>query len=385
VKVLMIGNIESIFLYEYITEILCSQPNLQITVLSGSHEGQLLPQWKRVLDEQHVNVIYQPKISVKLGKRIHPLVLFRNFTRYTICEKFDVIHLYGVSKLSFAVAWFAKANANILVSYYGSELLRSDERSLHLQEILLRRADHITIATEYLRKRFTEIYQGRYLQKLQKLGYGTKNADIMQQALSCSGKADCKKENGLPMDRLCIFCGYNGNPAQRHLEIIRELSTLPEEIRRKIHLVFHCAYALTETYREKLERCLAESGLPGTILTEFKTGAPLARLRMCTDIMLNLQSTDAISASMLECLEAGAVVIKGDWLVYPELEARNTYLLSIFSMNQLASTITDVVERFSYYQQQTKLNRGILRELLSWSAKRDDWLQMIRNKRCDLK
>ncbi len=80
--------------------------------------------------------------------------------------------------------------------------------------------------------------------------------------------------------------------------------------------------------------------------------------RKSIDIFLNLQYTDVLSASMLEELEAGAIVIKGDWLNYPDLEKRNVWLCSIKDMNALTDEITAVVENYDGLSKKTACNSG---------------------------
>ena len=51
-------------------------------------------------------------------------------------------------------------------------------------------------------------------------------------------------------------------------------------------------------------------------------------LRLCADVFILAIRTDAFSASMQEYLYAGACVIKGAWLGYPQLEDMGIELAS---------------------------------------------------------
>ena len=164
------------------------------------------------------------------------------------------------------------------------------------------------------------------------------------------------------------------------MEILNELKKLPKAVQEKIFLIFQCSYGFDEIYKKELSAVLAESHLAGVIITDFMQGEILAKFRNSIDIFLNLQPTDVLSATMIEELESRAIVVKGDWLCYPDLEERNIYMRSISDMKKLSSEMEDIVANYSEELKKVEANKGIW-EILSWEKQYDKWEKII----CDIK
>lgn len=139
-----------------------------------------------------------------------------------------------------------------------------------------------------------------------------------------------------------------------------------------------CSYGLDKDYYNELSDALKTSQLEGVIVTDFMQGETLAKFRNSIDIFLNLQPTDVLSATMIEELEANAIVVKGDWLCYPDLERRNIYMRSISDMENLSQELVYIVEHFDSEQEKTRANKGVW-EILSWESQYETWKQIINN------
>lgn len=377
-KALTIGNLNSVFMYEFASEILLKVPGLQVDVLSEILKTTSAGTYAEALKEQGCTLyfFYDAQLREKSGAFSGACRGVKRIWAHRMSQNYDLVHINSVSVFSFIAAWHAKKDARVVVSYWGSDLLRASNLALLTMRPLLKRADVITVETDFVRKRLSELFAGRFDDKVMLATFGTKNAEIMHAFVQSHTREECKKKFGLPADKLCIFCGYNGSRSHRHVEITNLLETLPQEAKDRLCLVFHCGYSLSEDYRSELEALTQDSLLECRLISDFLTGEELAALRMCADVMLNLQPTDSISTSMLETLEAGAIVVKGDWLVYPELEKRGAYLLSIPSMEALPSIICDIAENLDGYREKTRQNRGIVL-MQSWNTVREGWLEAL--------
>lgn len=373
---LVLGEtLSSNYYFELVEEVLKKIPECHILVLAIPYSS--LDREAVLLDHGcTVKYYYSKRLYQKTGRMYH---LFRGIKRmlaHLRVRGHDLIVINGVSIFSFLSALAAPKAARLVVVFWGSDLLRAKRSAILLMHLLLRRADTVVLETRYFADYFSEVFRGRYDDRVVITDFGTRNADILYAFAQSHTKEECKKAYGLPTDKLSIFCGYNGFRAHRHKEILHLLETLPDKHKSSICLVFHCAYALDDNYKSELESLFAKSDIDCRLLTDFLTGDDLAALRMCADVMLNLQPTDALSASMLESLEAGAIVIKGDWLVYPELETRGAYLLSIPSMDALPELIQDIVKNPISYQEKTKQNRGVVL-MQSWNTVRGGWMEAL--------
>lgn len=378
-KVLNLGIwLSSSFLFEFIEEILEKIPDWHISVMIMPEVDSPTEREAALLSRGCVVKYYYDKKFLQKGngRLSHIFHGIRKALAHFRVKGYDVVIVNGVSILSSLSAFAVSKDTRMVAVFWGSDLLRVGKGTLWLMRPLLRRADAVVLGTRHFADQFSKKFNGQYDDRVTIADFGTRTADILYSFAQSHTKEECKKKYGLPADKLCIFCGYNGTRAHRHKEIFHLLETLPKAHRDSICLVFHCAYGLDDDYKAELDDLCAKSDMDCRLLTDLLTGDDLAGLRMCADVMLNLQPTDALSSSMLESMEAGAIVVKGDWLVYSELEARGAYLLSIPSMDALPELIRSIVENPEPYREKTKQNRGVVL-MQSWDAVRDGWMKAL--------
>ena len=370
-NILIIGSLESVFLYEYLLEVVDS--NNAISVLSLSNESNISNEWKAKLKDTGIKVIYPTKHTA-IFKFIKKSKLIYNCFRYCLVRKYDLIHFFGVPKNAFVSRLFLRCNTRVIVSYLGSDLLRAKPLQLYVQKPLLSRAEKISLATDYLCDYFNDHYSQKYSEKICIVKYGKADAQEFASLIQSNNRDYCKQAFGITHDKIVVFCGYNGSFNQRHLEIIKALNCLPGVVKTKMVLYFHFGYMYDPNYEAAVQNSLNDSGLIGIIDKNYYSGTKLSQLRCIADIMLNLQDTDALSASMIEFMEARAVVIKGDWLSYPDLD--EYYLLSVPSIDSVASLVEDIFHNYLYYYEKTSSNSGIVQNLLSWDIHKDSWRKL---------
>lgn len=376
-KLLLIGDIGIIFTYEYVTEIAAKFSDCNIDILSFSSRKEANADREKKLLELGCNIYYQPQYTFfKKHKLLHVFIRLKEVLRYRICKNYDIINIHFPGIDAAAVCRWASSKARVITSLYGSDVLRASKRGIDVIKKLLIRSDVITVASRYIQERLSQIYNTQFDNKVELVRYGSKAAASMSDTIAKTSKQECKAFFGFPKEKTAVLCGYNGSRAQRHIEILNQLNKISGAIREKVFLVFQCSYGLDKCYHNELSAALAESPLEGKIVTAFLQGENLARFRNSIDIFLNLQPTDVLSATMIEELEAGAVVIKGDWLSYPDLDERNIYLHSIPSMNALSTKMLQVIAHYQDEKKKTLENKGIW-ELLSWEKQYNKWDEII--------
>lgn len=57
--------------------------------------------------------------------------------------------------------------------------------------------------------------------------------------LSNDYKEKVKSFFQFPLNKLCVAIGYNGIPQQQHDSVVNCLMSLPDDIKKRLHLVFH--------------------------------------------------------------------------------------------------------------------------------------------------
>ena len=379
-KLLVVGDIGIIFTYEYVTEIASKFPGCSIDILSFSPRKDANAEREANLIALGCHIFYQPSYKLlKKHKLLHGFIRLGEFMRYRLCRQYDRINIHFPGADSIAVCYWASKKARVVTSLYGSDILRASKRSLAVVKKLLLRSDAITVASRTIQEQVSQKISAQFDDKIEIVRYGSNAAGYMSKAIAASSKAECKQHFGFPADRITVLCGYNGSRAQRHIEILQELKKLSSQTQNKLFLVLQCSYGFSESYYKELSAALDASPLEGVIVTDFMQGEVLAKFRNSIDVFLNLQPTDVLSATMIEELEAGAVVVKGDWLCYPDLDERKAYMRSIPTMDALSTELKRIVVDFSDEQAKAQTNKGVW-EILSWEKQYSKWERIILGK-----
>ncbi len=164
-----------------------------------------------------------------------------------------------------------------------------------------------------------------------------------------------------------VTCGYNGSKGQQHLKMIEALNSLPLDIKNRITAFFPLTYGLERSYRTQLIEALHNVDYEYKVFETRLSDEELARLRIESDIALNIQITDSLSSSLLQHLFAGSIVIVGDWLPY-EIYDENKFFYLTTSIQSLSSTLEDCILNIDNYKEKAKDNRERVRLLSSWSV-----------------
>jgi hypothetical protein len=85
-----------------------------------------------------------------------------------------------------------------------------------------------------------------------------------------------------------------------------------------------------------------------------------------------MQVSDQLSATMLEFLYAGVVVLAGEWLPYDDLKDNGIFLIW-YSYHDLSDFLQDVAVNLKDYQEQCRVNRMLVDKNYSWSGVKDTW------------
>ena len=104
----------------------------------------------------------------------------------------------------------------------------------------------------------------------------------------------------------------------------------------------------------------------------------VAILRLSTDIFLYGQTTDAISASAMEYLYAGTVLIKPKWLDYSELSEAVYYEYGRFE--DIPSTLETVLEDRERVFSRPAQNRKQFRAARTWEVLASKWEKLYKEK-----
>ena len=125
-------------------------------------------------------------------------------------------------------------------------------------------------------------------------------------------------------------------------------------------------------YVEEVKSMAEQSGLRHKVYDRYMTAEDVAAMRIATDVVVNMQITDAFSGSLQGHLYAGGVLVLGEWLNYPMLDAIGTYYIKT-NFDTLADVLQDVLTKLPEYKRRCRGNREKISGLTSWPAVAPAW------------
>ena len=173
--------------------------------------------------------------------------------------------------------------------------------------------------------------------------------------------------------------GIAQTSANSILRIIEQLLLLKDEIKKQIFLVFPFTYNASDKLIAKINTSLNGAGLDYKILTMFLSDVEVAALRVSTDIMINLPSSDQMTAAMLETLYAGGVVITGNWLPYKMLDEKRISYIKIdeyFELVEIVQDITLTIKSGTSSVEKSH-NRESISHMFRWEHCIEGWLSLL--------
>lgn len=368
------------------SDALWTQRYIEYVLLPEKYEIVLFPIWG---NEGKFEAFYREN-NVRVVRDEHTLPVIRRVPRLRLWTRvalnardlealgpFDIVHNHYLSQRDLALGWklVKRFHARWICSFWGSDLLRSPKKELRRMKPYLHRCDGITVHSELNRKRIRELYGDEYAKKTTLLYFGQigyQNIDLVGGEMD---QAACKAHFGVPAERYVVCPGYSASPAQHQLEVVRALAGLPEERLGRVALILQQTYQKNSPeYMEEVQKAARALPCQTVVLTEFMDDMESARLRLATDLFIHAIATDAFSGSLQEYLYAGATVIKGDWLDYPQLEEMGIRLPSFHEYQELPALVARAME--GELPPLTQERRALFPQRYSWAAARGAWLKL---------
>ena len=312
----------------------------------------------------------------KLRNRIKRLIYLRYYLR-RFKGAYDIVHIQELNLLSHRSLWrlLKKVGRKIIVSPYGSDFYRVSVARKLRYAASLDDCAAITFISERMRDDFISFYK-KYEKQSRICRFGSETTQFIDQVKGLN-RESMALEFSFPLNKIYVVCGYNGSPGQQHEQIITVLQDVVKDhpsIKNKCVFIFPMAYSHMQ-WRNKVERLLAESGLDYLIMKEMLNPEQVAKLRVLTDVMINVLVTDQLSSSMVETLYAGGVVINGAWLPYLILQEQEpqAFYLTAVSIEAVGRRLADVVAHLESYQLKCLNNKNAVSRFICWDETIAAW------------
>lgn len=294
--------------------------------------------------------------------------LFKN-----VINNYDIvdIHFFGTfyDKM---INYLLKNNKKVKITIWGSDFYRSSIARREKQRIFYKKVDAIQVATQHMKNDFIDYYKD-FNDKIKLGHFGLIQYDVIKDLLATEDVNETKNKLGIPEDKLIITCGSNGIKEQQHQLIIDALIKLESSIKKELYLVFPMTYGLKELYKSEIELKLNASNFSYKLVDTKLNLKDICRLRIATDIAINIQKTDAFSATIQEHLFAKNILVVGDWLPYSKLDDYNVLYFKS-SIDSLHDTLLDLIVDFEKIKQKTTSNMAKMESITSWDSAIDNWV-----------
>jgi glycosyltransferase involved in cell wall biosynthesis len=286
--------------------------------------------------------------------------------------RFDVFHWHCIDPSRLAALRLIPAGGKVVLQPWGSDLYRTSgvveyTRQLHA----CRRADVITVASPEMREVLLAKFGRDLFPRTRLIRYGTEKLETID-AVKRAGNAALRRLS-MPPDKRIVCVGTSASRGNQHLEILRSLSRLPASIASRIGLVLPMTYGADPGYLAAVREAIPASVSDAVILDEPLSPEETAQLRCSTDVLIHLPISDAFSATMCECLYAGATMITGSWLPYSPLRVNGVHYREISDVSDVPDALRLVVEDYEHEERMTRTTPPIIRDLVSWQAVAPQW------------
>lgn len=386
-RVLILGDIDNTYIRGFITRFL-KPCGFVIDVKTDIDSPERRRKCKKIaksldikLIEKHETVLIKKLTDLQRNKYIKPIATAIKGVIYSLYHfqskrrgEYDFVHVHYLYYEGLRNAWRYKTSTNkMIASWWGSDLLRKDDENLekcwrYLKDFDLVTTDSIDLEKAY----FDRVVKNReHISSYKRLYLGSEVADSIDSQINQIDRVI--KGQAVGHDKVVIAIGYNASKAQQHLKVIEALSNLDVEIKNRIILLFQMTYGMEDdTYPKEVVDQAELLGFETIQFDKYLSNDEVANIRVCTDIFINSQTTDAFCSTIKEYMFAETVLINASWLEYEELQewSLKTWVFKDFSEIQgiLESVIDDRNSEL------LENNRKVISEKFRWNECAKEWL-----------
>lgn len=375
-KVLLFGNKDSVFIYKFFSYM---QNFFDVYIFSpDSNEKKFTYPNSKLLTYNTSKLDSQP--------RLIRIKTYANLVTDVITKlRPDIIHYHFIiSRYAFSLKAAKKTNAKIIATIWGSDMYRLNmsfrkaEAMMHkfFQMKLFSASDIITVAHQKMLKDFLKVYGKKYRRKIRLARFG------MPTELELIDRANPEhfsKKFAIPTNKLIITIGGSADPLKNQHYVLKEITKLPRSFLNRVFLIVPLTYG-NSTYVRKVLQDFKGKFDNILFLTQFLSFEDIAALRKLTNILIYLPTTDAFSATVLESLYAGSVVLTGEWLPYDLLDEIGVFYIKLKELapGKLQEFLIDVITKFKEYHEKATDNREKIWRIASWEANIKNWLDIYK-------
>ena len=266
-----------------------------------------------------------------------------------------------------------KTNAKVIVTFWGSDILRITDKDSKRLEKSLKISKWINIGTLQMHEMLRKYFGTKFDDKCIYIGFG---GPALTYIRDCNiSKSDSKIKLGLDPSKLTVAVGYNGNRDQQHIEAIKAIGVLDEMQKDKIQLLIHLVSCQDDGYIDEIIKELKEYNLNYVIIRDMLDLKDIAIMRVATDIFVHAQISDGLSGSIREAVYAGSTLLNPSWIKYDKFDKDGVEYIQFSDFLDLTKKMRDVLNGDCKID--TKVNKTIIYDEYSWQAVEQKWLRIF--------
>lgn len=306
----------------------------------------------------------------KIGGKI-----FNNAYWFLKCislRNYDVINIHFINYLSLPLL-LKRNKTRIISTVWGTDFYKS--RSNSIFNFILKKSNHITTSSHAT---LNNIKRALSVDNITVANFGLEPITHIKQLLKEDMKQKIKSQLGIKEDELTISVGYNASRKHRHLEIVNIIENIGLNTPYKYFVPL--MYGDSKTYIDELKANLAPFNSKIIYFDRYMDALEVAKLRVATDIFINLRDTDQLSGAICEHLYAGNIVITGSWLPYNDLDDREVFYYKLEEFNQLGRVLKSNVNSKNDIIPNLKLNSSKIEDFTLWETNIKTWFKLYENR-----
>jgi hypothetical protein len=157
--------------------------------------------------------------------------------------------------------------------------------------------------------------------------------------------------------------------------IIKGLAQLSAAAKSRFLVLIPMSYPDNSMYREEVRKVVEGADIEYRILDKKMSIEDIARMRIVSDYVVNIQTTDSLSASIQEHLFAGSSMIVGKWLPYSVLERMGIHLHKVERVEEITAALEKAALAGEVERRKPDCADRIY-DYSSWSSNASRWLQL---------
>jgi len=296
---------------------------------------------------------------------------------YTALEgKYDVtLILFHFDKLNKYAEIISKTSKKLVVSYAGSDFYNVPNFVKTENKQLLDKTDIIAFNNPYMKIDFINYYQ-KYKEKVKITGFGIKYLKRINNIKEKESTEVSKKLLDIPTDKVIISVGYNRDRRHKQLDFLDKLSSIDKSLKEKVFVIFPMTYIKSPGYLEEVSLKAKTLNISHKIFKERLSDDDICRIRIVPDITVHISTMDQSSASMLEHLYSGNVLITGKWLPYDFWDDLGIYSHRENDEN-IAATIEKTLKNLTKEKKKSEINKQIIYDKYVWKNRINKWFECL--------